>query len=621
MSESGKSSVDRREFLKLAATGAASMVAATPALNAAAGAPVEDARAPCGVEVMTTTDRAGSDFMVDVLKTLNFEYIASNPASDFRGLQESFINYGGNKNPEWITCLHEDSSVSMAHGYYTVEGKPMAVAACGAMGTPHASLALLCAYRSKAPVYFITGNDNDSPDGATAASHAAQDVAAIVRDMVKWDDAPMLLSRFAESAVRAYQIAMTPPTAPVMLVAYRGLQEWPMTGPKPFIPKLTLRAAPVGDIDSVERTARMLVAAENPIIRIGDPVTRTAEGMKLIVELAELLQAQTTGGNFPSRHPLRGGNAANADLILALELDDLYYTVNSFRDQIGETSKRIVKPGTKLISINASDLYAKSNYQDLNRFQETDLSIAADAAATLPSLIEACKKLISADRRVAIQARAQRIGAEHAAQRERDKKEAAFVWDQSPISHPRLAHELWEAIKDKDWSMVAGGDEGRWAQRVWDFHKPYHYTGFQQGEVAVKAPGAIGAALANRKYGRLSINHQKDGDLMYEPGVLWTAAHHRIPLLTVMHNNRAFHQETMHIQRMACDRNRDPGNSHIGTAIENPNIDFAMLAKSMGWYSEGPITDPKDLGPALKRAIEVVEKGEPALLDTVMQPR
>ena len=101
----------------------------------------------------------------------------------------------------------------------------------------------------------------------------------------------------------------------------------------------------------------------------------------------------------------------------------------------------------------------------------------------------------------------------------------------------------------------------------------------------------------------------------------WTAAHYHIPLLTVMHNNRAFHQEVMHLQRMACQRNRDITTARVGTGIEDPNIDYSKLAQSMGWYAEGPITDPKDLGPALKRAIAVVERGEPALLDTVMQPR
>jgi thiamine pyrophosphate-dependent acetolactate synthase large subunit-like protein len=92
-------------------------------------------------------------------------------------------------------------------------------------------------------------------------------------------------------------------------------------------------------------------------------------------------------------------------------------------------------------------------------------------------------------------------------------------------------------------------------------------------------------------------------------------------MLTIMHNNRAYHQEMMHLQRMSTRRNRDVTTAHIGTAIDAPNIDYAKLAQAMGWYAEGPITDPKEVGPALKRAIAVVERGEPALLDTVMQPR
>jgi acetolactate synthase I/II/III large subunit len=103
--------------------------------------------------------------------------------------------------------------------------------------------------------------------------------------------------------------------------------------------------------------------------------------------------------------------------------------------------------------------------------------------------------------------------------------------------------------------------------------------------------------------------------------VLWTAAHHKIPLLSVMHNNRAYHQEVMHVQRMEARHNRGITNAGIGTTLVEPNIDFAKLAQSMGWYAEGPITNPNDLGPALKRAVAVVKKGQPALIDSVTQPR
>ena len=134
-------------------------------------------------------------------------------------------------------------------------------------------------------------------------------------------------------------------------------------------------------------------------------------------------------------------------------------------------------------------------------------------------------------------------------------------------------------------------------------------------------PIAVGAALAHKKHGRLCIGLQNDGDLMYAPGALWTATHHRIPMLLVMHNNRAYHQEVMHIQRMANRHNRNVTSAHIGTTITDPNVDYSKIAQGMGVFAEGPISNPNDLGPALRRALAVVKKGEPALVDVVTQPR
>ncbi len=103
--------------------------------------------------------------------------------------------------------------------------------------------------------------------------------------------------------------------------------------------------------------------------------------------------------------------------------------------------------------------------------------------------------------------------------------------------------------------------------------------------------------------------------------MLWTAAHHRIPLLTIMHNNRAYHQERMYITDMAARANRDVSRADIGNDLADPFIDYASLAKAYGVHGQGPIDNPNDLGPALKRAIEVVKRGEPALVDVLTQPR
>jgi acetolactate synthase-1/2/3 large subunit len=642
---SKKLSVNRRNFLKSAAvTSAAALVPASapaeaqqvaaPALASAPTAPRETD--PVGAVEVLTTDRPGGDFMVDVIKSLGFEYVSSNPGSSFRGIHESIVNYGGNAAPEFLTCCHEESSVAMAHGYFKAEGKPMAVLCHGTVGLQHAAMAVYNAYCDRVPVYILAGNSLDATQRRPGVewAHSVQDAAAMVRDYIKWDDLPVSLPHFAESAVRAYKIAMTPPMMPVLVVIDHSLQEDGISEevkPRLRIPKLTLASPPQGDSGAVAEAARLLVAAENPIV-VADRLARTPAGMTHLIELAETLQAPVVdqGGrmNFPSRHPLNQSEngrqlIARADVILGLELTDFWGTVSAMRDSYIRSSRPIIRPGTRLISINSSDLYTKGNYQDFQRYPEVDVSMAADAEATLPALVEACKKLITPARRTAMQERGRQLAEAQRAAHERMRAEAAFAWDASPISTARLAAEVWAQIKNEDWSLVSeSGNLSDWPGRLWSFDKHYRHLGGSGGAgVGYGAPAAVGGALANRKHGRLSVTIQGDGDFMYAPGVWWTAAHHKIPLLAVMHNNRSYHQEVMHLQRMANRHGRGITRAHIGTTIDNPNIDYAKIAQGMGVHGQGPITNPNDLAPALKRAIDVVKRGEPSLLDVVTQPR
>jgi acetolactate synthase-1/2/3 large subunit len=635
MKKSSRASVDRRKFLKSAAVGGlASLVAGTNGVGAQqpmmarastvpAVPPPPEADPPSGVDVLTV-DRSGSDFMVDVIKSLGFEYVAANPGSSFRGLHESLINYGGNKNPEFITCCHEESSVALAHGYSQVEGKPMLVLAHSTVGLQHAAMGIYNAWAGMAPVFILLGNTLDATERRPGAewSHSAQDAVAMVRDYTKWDDLPISLPHFAESTVRAYRIAMTPPREPVVIVIDSQLQEAPIAKDATFhIPKLALDAPPAGDYGTVEAVAKLLVAAENPVVVAGH-VVHSEAGMQHFIEFAEALQVPVIdqGGNLPSRHPLNqslGGRGlvSSADVIMGMEVDQFWGTLHTFRDQLHRTSESIVRGNAKLISINTRDLYIKSNYQDFQRFQEVDIAMAADSEATLPALTEAVKRLTTDDRRRAFQDRGTKLAGGRQKALERARLDATYGWDASPISTARLSAEVWEAVKNEEWAGGLGGAE-------WNYDKFYQRTrGGSAGGVGFASPSAVGAALAHRKSGRLYVHLQTDGDLMYANGVLWTAAHHRIPLLAVMRNNRAYHQEVMHIQRMANRHQRGIENAGIGTTLVDPNIDYAKVAQGMGWYAEGPISDPKDLGPALRRAVAVVKRGQPALLDTVTQPR
>src|SRR5881409_1685287 len=261
MKNSRKLSVNRRGFLKGAAAGAAALVAKTPeakaeqAQAARAGTALPSARAlaaetePVSTDVeVLTADHPGSDFMVDIIKSLGIEYIAANPGSSFRALHESIINYGGNKNPELLTCCHEESSVFIADGYARVKNKPMGVMAHSTVGLQHAAMGIYNSFAGRVPVFILLGNTIDVAERRPGVEwyHSAQDAAAMVRDYTKWDDLPISLTHFAESAVRGYKIAMTPPRGPIVLVADSDLQETPVADlSRLHIPKLTLASPPV----------------------------------------------------------------------------------------------------------------------------------------------------------------------------------------------------------------------------------------------------------------------------------------------------------------------------------------------------------------------------------------
>src|SRR5262245_14858935 len=210
MAKSRKPTIGRRGFLKGATVaGAAAFVPASASAQVQQPAPrigrpsdaavaADTGTAPAPVD-MLINERPGSDFMVDVIKSLGIEYCCANPGSSFRALHESIINYGGNRMPELLTCCHEESSVAMAHGYFKIEGKPIMVMAHGTVGLQHASMAIYNAYCDRVPVIIVLGNILDMAyrRGNVEWVHSVQDAASMVRDYIKWDDTPVTLEHFA----------------------------------------------------------------------------------------------------------------------------------------------------------------------------------------------------------------------------------------------------------------------------------------------------------------------------------------------------------------------------------------------------------------------------------------
>ena len=589
-----------------------------------------------------------SDLIVYLLNGLGVEYAPLNPGATTRAIHESLVTYGGNQAPELITCCHEELAVAMAEGYYLATGRPQATLVHNIVGLQHASKAIYEAWLNNIPMIIIGGT------GPLDASHrrpwidwihTAQVQAQIVRDYVKWDDQPLGAQSVAESVLRAYRIAMTEPRGPVYLCFDVELQESRL--PDGFqLPDLTRYrppTAPVGDPDAVNDAAEALLQAESPVLLVQD-LGRTPGGPEALQSLVDLLGAPVieigSAFNLPNRHPLNvtGANAdvlEHADLIISAGVRDLEAALTRPASQAGAAPSglprtvsgfnrqfaSLIPEGTRIIKIGLHDYGVKSWPSNYGRLLPSDTAILGSEAQVLKQLANVCQGSMDAGARKRASERQTRVSQIRSSLEERTRKDVKERWwDQTPTSTARLASEIWEAIREEDWVLVHGSLSG-WERRLWEVEDESRWVA-GGGGTGTGMGVAMGAALAFRGTGKVSVSIQNDGDLLYTAGSLWTLAHHDIPMLVVMFNNRSYYQDVGHQTAITTMRERSLENVGVGVNLDGPDTDFAALARSFNLYGIGPILDPADIRPALKKGLEIVKnEGRTALIDTVVQPR
>jgi acetolactate synthase-1/2/3 large subunit len=573
-----------------------------------------------------TVKRWASDVIVDLLHAYGLPYAALNPGASYRGLHDSIVNYGGNK-PLMMLCQHEETAVQIAHGYAKASGTPMVAILHNLVGLLHANMAIYYAYADRAPVFIIgaTGPmDETKRRPRIDWIHTALVQGEAVRAYTKWDYQPTVIDGVPESFARAYAVMMTEPRGPIYMCYDAWLQEQPLKHDVALPPKSAQKVPSplMADPASLARAAQMLAAAKRPVI-IAEYVGREAAGFEALVELAETLGAPVWDVNarlnFPSRHPLNLSMVKDvfrdADVLLCLDTRDWERATTELVSTTRKVTS-IVPDGCKWIDIGFGDLELSSWAMDYQRLAHADLRILADTTLAIPALTALLKGRVKPEQAGRRREAAVQLGAKARKQWEREARED---WEASPITLPRLASEIWNVIRNEDWVLSANTLED-WTRILWDFDKPYRHPGKSLG-TATQLGISLGVALAHRDKKRLVIDIQPDGDLMFDAGALWVAAKHRIPMLAVMYNNRAYYNDWEHQIRMAKLRGTALERAHIGMDMDDPAPDFAALAKSMGWYAEGPIDKPRDVAPALGRALRRVKAGQPALIDTITQKR
>ena len=579
----------------------------------------------------TRGQRWASHVIVDMMHRYGFPFAALNPGASYRGLHDSMVNYGRNQ-PVMMLCQHEETAVQIAHGYAKASGKPMVAIVHNLVGLLHSNLAIYYAYIDRAPVFIIgaTGPmDETKRRPRIDWTHTALVQGNAVRDYTKWDYQPHTIDGVPESFARAYGVMMTEPQGPIYMCYDAWLQEQPLDHDVPLPPKsaMPVPTPMAGDPAALARAADLIAAAKRPVI-LAEFVGRDPKGFHALVELAETLGAPVydvnSRLNFPGNHPLNLSMVKDvfrdADLVLCLDVRDWERPTTELVS-VTRTLTSIPPADCTWIDIGFGDLELSSWALDYQRLLHARLRVLADTTLAIPALTALLRTRIAAKPALSklIAERARKTAEQHRVARAKWADQAREDWDASPIPVPRLASEVWKVIKNEDWVLTAN-TLGDWTRKLWDFDKPYRHPGKSLG-TATQIGISLGVALAHRDAGRLVVDLQPDGDLMFDAGALWVAAKHKIPMLIVMYNNRAYYNDWEHQIRMAKKRSTPVERAHIGMDLDTPNVDFASLAKSMGWYAEGPIVHGKDVGPALKRAIARVRKGQPALIDTITQKR
>ena len=569
---------------------------------------------------MENTDRAfGSDVIVELLRDLGIEYAALNPGASFRGLHDSLVNV--DRAPHIITCLHEEIAVAVAHGYAKAARRPMTAMLHDVVGLQHACMAIFNAWCDRVPILLLGGTGPVAADRRRPWIdwiHTALVQGSHIREFTKWDDQPASLSAAVESVLRAHRLTTTAPGAPVYVCLPVEIQEAEVGDQPPAIPDLTTygssRAGP--DPYAITAAAKLLSSARMPVI-VADRAADSQGAIEALSVLARRLHIPLLdkGARMNVRtddpHDLTGGEAellARADVLLAVEVQDLTSVVA----QAGERDERL-----RVITISLGDNLVSSWAADYQRLEPVDVRIASDAALALMALAAEVEPppIKTRDRRKAA------IAEMRGRIRQGWKGEAERRWDETPVSPPRLASEVWAALEGRDWVLAHGTLNG-WARRLWSWETEGAYLGPAGGGGIGYGPGAsIGVALAHRGSERIIVNLQPDGDLLFAPSALWTMEREQLPILNVIWNNRSYYNSEEHALRIARRRERPEERAGIGTRIDSPAVDFAALAKSFGLHAEPTVSDPKALQASLRRAVEAVGSGQPALVEVVAASR
>lgn len=558
--------------------------------------------------------RHGSDLVVDLLMESGIDHVAFNPGASFRGIHDSLVHTS--EAPEITLCLHEMIAVSMAQGYAKAAGRPMAVLLHNVVGLQNASMAIYNAWCDRVPMLLLGGTGPKSTPHRRPWIdwiHTASVQANLVRDFVKWDDEPHDIHSVEESFARAIAATRSAPTGPVYLCYDVDLQEDPLPEDLSVggVGRYPIPSSPAPSPEDLRWIAEQLRAARRPVILAGY-AGESPEAFADLVTLAETLGAPVvdTGVRhaFPTTHPLAATHVEDvldeADVVLALDVEDID---SRLRARYGDA-------GLSVVNVSLANLKLRAWAHDYQAMVPADRQITASADHVVSGLLRTFEDEPLAA--AAVDERIARTTALTTRTREEAQRAARSATADGCVPLERLLIELADALDGTDF-VLGGGTNGRLEHRYLPLDRPRQYAGWGAGGgLGYGVGGALGVALAQPE-GTITVDVQADGDLLFLPQALWTAANKSLPVLIVVNNNRQYGNTVEHAMKIGEARGHQEDRRYAGAGLVDPAVDLAAMARSFGVWGVGPITDPESLAEQLAAAVAVVRSGKPALIDVV----
>ncbi|MDQ3483812.1 MAG: thiamine pyrophosphate-binding protein, partial [Actinomycetota bacterium] len=416
---------------------------------------MDEVEEPVNAEAPGSTPAWGSDLVVDVLRALDVSYVPLNPGSSFRGLHDSLVNYGGNRSPQLLLCLHEEIAVSLANGWAKATGRLGVAAVHDLVGLMHASMAVYDASCDRTPMLVLGGSGPADPAQRRPIDwiHSATTQAQLVRDYVVWDAEPMTPQAFVHDTLRAAQRALSVPQGPTYVSLDAGVQEVELTEPVPF-PDVTQRAPARGmaaTAADLERAVDLLLAAQRPVVVAGR-VSLDPRATAVVAELVELVGAAYRDDRnavvLPTAHPQNcSGDATllqDADVLLAVDVVDLNALLRGqSKGARGAAVEELGRP--RIVDLSYGDLGLRSWSNALAEAVDRDVHLVGDPLHVLGQLIELLRDRVdpvTRDERAAV------VRERAASLRQGQLELVQERWEDRPISQARLVAELWSAVRD-----------------------------------------------------------------------------------------------------------------------------------------------------------------------------